>query len=173
MALDPQREQRPRPSRPGTAVGIVVARFHEDLTGVMRDSALRELVQCGVAAADVHAVWVPGSFELPLAARRMAESGAVDAVLCFGLVLRGETDHDRWVAAGAVHGIVQASLATGVPIHLGVLTCATLAQARARALPPELGGCEDKGREVARAAVENLLALDRIAALPRRKEMRR
>ncbi len=170
MALDPSQAERPRPSRPGSTVGIVVARFHEDLTGAMKDSALRELAACGVDRASVPVLWVPGAFELPIVARRMADSGAVEAVICLGLVLRGETDHDRWVAQGAVQGIVAASLETDVPIHLGVLTCATLEQARARALPPELGGREDKGRAVARAAIETLLALDGAGELGRTKE---
>jgi 6,7-dimethyl-8-ribityllumazine synthase len=143
-------------------VGIVAARFHEDLTGAMVDSAEKELLACGVEEDDVIVVWVPGSFELPIVARRMAASGEIDAVICIGLVLRGETDHDRWVTEGAVQGIVQASLETDVPIHLGVLTCTTMEQARARALPPEAGGREDKGRAVARAAIETLLALDEV-----------
>ncbi|MCY2961235.1 MAG: 6,7-dimethyl-8-ribityllumazine synthase [Planctomycetota bacterium] len=146
-------------------MGIVVASFHEELTGAMADSAESELLACGLDGDDVIVVRVPGSFELPIVARRLAASGEVDAVLCFGLVLRGETEHDRWVAEGCVHGLMQASLETDVPIHLGVLTCATMEQARARALPLELGGREDKGREVARAAIETLLALDEIEEL--------
>lgn len=165
MALDTNAAERPRPTRPGSVVGIVVASFHEELTGAMADSAERELIACGVDEDDILVVHVPGSFELPIVARRMAASAEVDAVLCFGLVLRGETDHDRWVAQGCVQGIMQASLETDVPIHLGVLTCATMEQARARALPKELGGREDKGREVARAAIETLLALDEVEEL--------
>lgn len=165
MAMDTNAAERPRPTRPDTVVGIVVAGFHQDLTDAMADSAERELLECGLGEDDVIVVRVPGSFELPIVARRLAASGEVDAVLCFGLVLRGETEHDRWVAEGCVHGLMQASLETDVPIHLGVLTCATMDQARARALPPELGGREDKGREVARAAIETLLALDEVEEL--------
>lgn len=165
MAVDTNAAERPRPTRPGSVVGIVVASFHEELTGAMADSAERELLACGLEEDDIVVVHVPGSFELPIVARRMAASAEVDAVLCFGLVLRGETEHDHWVAEGCVHGLMQASLETDVPIHLGVLTCATMEQARARALPPELGGREDKGREVARAAIETLLALDEIEEL--------
>ncbi len=165
MAVDTNAAERPRPARPGSVVGIVVASFHEELTGAMADSAERELIACGLEEDDILVVHVPGSFELPIVARRMAASAEVDAVLCFGLVLRGETEHDHWVAEGCVHGLMQASLETDVPIHLGVLTCATMEQARARALPPELGGREDKGREVARAAIETLLALDEVEEL--------
>ena len=167
MALDPNKNQRPREPRPGSRVAIVVSRFHEDLTGAMLASAAKELSARGVGERDILVEWLPGAFELPIAALRFARRGDVDAVICLGLVLKGETEHDRWVAEGTVNGIVRASFETDVPIHLGVLTCATLEQARARALPPELGGRkdgEDKGRQVAAAAIDTLLALDRIAA---------
>lgn len=162
MALDPQSSARARPQRPGTVVGIAVSRFHEDLTGPMKDSAVRELVACGVSPADIHVVWVPGSFELPIAARRLADASFADAVIGLGVVIQGETEHDHWVAHGAVTGLMNVSLEWNVPVQLGVLTCATLDQARARALPAEMGGREDKGRAVARAAIETLVALDGI-----------
>jgi 6,7-dimethyl-8-ribityllumazine synthase len=162
MALDPHSSARARPERPGSVIGIVVARFHEDLTGPMKDSAMRELVACGVARDDIRVAWVPGSFELPLAARRLAEAIDADAVLCIGVVIKGETDHDHWVAHGAVTGLMSAALEADVPMMLGVLTCETIEQARARALPPELGGREDKGREIARGAIETLVSLDAI-----------
>jgi 6,7-dimethyl-8-ribityllumazine synthase len=162
MALDPNSSTRARPERPGSVIGIVVARFHEDLTGPMKDSAVRELVACGVAREDIRVAWVPGSFELPHAARRLAEAIDADAVLCIGVVIKGETDHHHWVAHGAVTGLMSVALEADVPMMLGVLTCETVEQARARALPAELGGREDKGREIARAAMETLLALDAI-----------
>jgi 6,7-dimethyl-8-ribityllumazine synthase len=110
-------------------------------------------------------VWVPGAFELPLVARALAQRSDVDAVLCLGLILKGETEHDRYVADGVVQGVVQAGLEAEKPVLFGVLTCATLEQARARALPPERGGKHDKGREVARAAIETLAALDQVEEL--------
>jgi 6,7-dimethyl-8-ribityllumazine synthase len=162
MALDPKSTARARPTRPGSVIGIAVARFHEDLTGPMKDSAVRELVACGVSSDDIHVVWVPGAFELPFAARRLVENAEVEAVLCLGVVVKGETEHDHWVAHGAVTGIMSVSLEEDAPVHLGVLTCATLEQARARALPVEMGGREDKGREVARGCIEMLVALDEL-----------
>jgi 6,7-dimethyl-8-ribityllumazine synthase len=170
MAVEMNAEARPQPTRAGSVVGIVVSDFHAELTGAMVDSAELELEACGVEDDDIIVIHVPGTFELPFVARRLAASNEVDSVLCFGLVLRGETEHDRWVTEGCVHGIMQASLETDVPIHLGVLTCATMEQARARALPAdEEGGAatghSDKGREVARAAIETLLALDEIEEL--------
>lgn len=166
MALDPKSSTRTRPTRADSVIGIVVSRFHEELTGAMLASAKTELAACGVSEDDIHVIWAPGSFELPILAHHLAEKRDIEAVLCLGIVLKGETEHDRYVAEGAVHGIVQASLRSGVPILLGVLTCATLEQARARALPVALGGREDKGREVARSAIETLLALDAIRELP-------
>lgn len=165
MALDPKSNERPRPHRPGTVVAIAVSRFHEELTGAMKDSAVRELIACGVAEDDIEVVWVPGAFELPIVALHLSSVRDVEAILCFGLVLKGETEHDRWVAEGCVSGLMRVSLEEFKPVHLGVLTCATLEQARARALPPERGGKEDKGREVARAAIETLLTLDEIGGL--------
>lgn len=162
MALDPKSSERARPSRPGSRIGIAVSRFHEELTGAMLESALAELELCGVPRESVRVAWTPGSFELSIVARALVERASCEAVLCFGLVLRGETEHDRWVAEGTTNGIVRAAHDTRTPILLGVLTCATIEQARARALPVERGGREDKGREVARSAIDTLLALDRI-----------
>ena len=161
MAVDARAEDRIR--LPGARIAACVSRYHSELTGAMLASARRELALSGIDADRMHVISVPGAFELPLVARALARRKDVDAVLCFGLVLKGETEHDRWVAEGCVHGLMQASLETNKPLLLGVLTCATLAQARSRALPPEFGGRQDKGREVARAAVEALAALDKIA----------
>jgi 6,7-dimethyl-8-ribityllumazine synthase len=168
MALDPNtrvRDRLDRPGRPGARIGIVVSRYHEELTGAMLDSARRELALAGVEEKNHLVVWVPGAFELPLVARALAQRVDVDAVLCLGLILKGETEHDRYVAQGVVHGVVQAGLQTDKPVLFGVLTCSTIEQARSRALPADRGGREDKGREVARAAIETLAALDRVEEL--------
>ncbi len=141
-----------------------MSRFHSDLTEPMLASARRELAASGVSVADMRTIWVPGSFEVPVVARALALRDDVDAVLCLGVILRGETDHDIYVAEGAVQGLMQAMLDTDKPLLLGILTCETLEQARDRALPPELGGKEDKGREVARSAIELLAALDEARA---------
>jgi 6,7-dimethyl-8-ribityllumazine synthase len=167
MALDPIKSNRERLERPGARIGIVVSRFHEDLTGAMLESAQSELALSGVRSEDVLVVWVPGAFELAIVARALARRTDVDAVLCLGLILKGETEHDRFIAEGVVQGLVQAGFETGKPVLFGVLTCATLEQARSRALSRERGGREDKGREVARAAIETLAALDRAEEIAR------
>jgi len=165
MALDPNSPDRARLERPGARIGIVVSRFHEDLTGAMLESARSELARSGVATSDMLIVWVPGAFELALVARALARRVDVDAVVCLGLILKGETEHDRFVADGVVQGLVQAGFETGKPVLFGVLTCTTIEQARSRALSRDRGGREDKGREVARAAIETLAALDRVEEL--------
>jgi 6,7-dimethyl-8-ribityllumazine synthase len=138
---------------------MVVSEFHAELTGAMQRSAAAELSRLGGEVDEALVAWVPGSFELPLVARAFARREDVDAVLCFGLVIKGETTHDHWVAAGAQQGMTQASLETDKPILFGVLTCNTLEQARARALSPAEGGEQDKGRELARGVIATLHAL--------------
>lgn len=163
MATDSGARQRERCQRPGARIAFVVSTFHHDLTGAMQRSAQRELEASGLRPEDMPVVTVPGSFELPMVARRFARRPDVDAVICLGLVLKGETTHDLHVAQGASQGIQQVMLETDKPVLLGVLTCDTLEQARARALPPEDGGEQDKGRELAVAALETLAALDAAA----------
>jgi len=162
MAQDPAHARRERPAGGGRRVACVVSRFHRELTGAMLDSARRELAAAGVADEDVLVAWVPGSFELPLVARRFARRRDVDAVVCLGLVLQGETTHAEHVARGAIDGLQRVMLESDKPVLLGVLTCATLEQARARALS---GGEHDKGAEVARACLELLAALDEVEQL--------
>jgi len=149
----------PAALRPGVRIGAVVSTFHGELTGAMLASARRELMAAGLAEADLLVLEVAGSFELPLVARRLAVREDVDAVLCLGLVLKGETPHDVYIAHAVSNGVLQASLETDKPVLFGVLTCDTLEQARARALPPDQGGTHDKGAEVARAALAALAAM--------------
>jgi len=156
MSIDPGSKTRRRQKSARARIGVVVSRYHGAITDVMLASALAELRSAGIL--EVRMAPAPGVFEIPLIARELARRKDIDAVLCFGLVLRGETTHDHWVAHGAVTGLVQASLETGKPLALGILTCAKLSQAKARAKP--------KGREVARAALD---ALEALRALRRTK----
>jgi 6,7-dimethyl-8-ribityllumazine synthase len=162
MATDP----RAAPSdaarlRADARLGAVVSGYHAELTEAMLASAARELAAAGLAEGALVRVDAPGAFELPLIARRLALRDDIDAVLCFGLVLKGETSHDRYIADAVAHGLQRVALETDKPVLFGVLTCDTLEQARARALPVGQGGTHDKGREVARAAVATLAALER------------
>lgn len=142
-------------------VAIVAARFNEFITRRLVEGAQRELVALGVADADIVLTWVPGSFEMPLVARELAKGGQVDAVVCLGAVLKGETDHYRHVCDAAAAGTLRAGLDTGVPVAFGVLTCDTLEQAIHRA-GAKAG---NKGAESARAAVETARTLQAVRAL--------
>ena len=164
MAYDISTQTQPARLAPDTRIAAVVSTYHGELTGAMLASAERTLVEAGLTAGSIEVHTAPGAFELPLLARRLAARGDVHAVLAFGLVLKGETRHDVVVADGAAQGILRASLDTDVPILLGVLTCDTLDQARARALAPAEGGELDKGREVARACIHTLSSLGAIDA---------
>src|SRR3954466_15135261 len=139
----------------GLKMAIVVARFNGIVTGYLLDGAKEALRRHGVAGGDVDVAWVPGSFEIPLAARRLAETGRYAAVICLGCVIRGETGHYDHVAGQSAAGVLQAGLATGVPVLFGVLTTETVEQALNRA------GLKsgNKGVDAAMAAIEmvNLL----------------
>jgi 6,7-dimethyl-8-ribityllumazine synthase len=129
---------------------IVVARFNEEITEGLLTGARRALAESQVADENVTVVRVPGSFEIPLVAARLAKTGSFDAVICIGCLIKGDTMHFEYIASATSHGIMDASLATDVPIAFGVLTTLTEEQAYARARD----NADNKGREVARAAVE-------------------
>ena len=117
----------------GLRIAILVATFNEFITSKLRDGAQAALARHGVRDDDVSVVSVPGSFELPLVAKKLVESGRHDAVICLGAVIRGETDHYEHVAGEAAKGIANAGLSSGVPVIFGVLTTDTLEQAINRA----------------------------------------
>ena len=117
----------------GLRVAIVVAEFNDFITSRLLDGALGGLAAHGVRDDDVTVASVPGSFELPLIAAKLASSGQHDAVICLGAVIRGETDHYQHVAGEAAKGIANASANTGIPVIFGVLTTDTVEQAINRA----------------------------------------
>ncbi len=117
----------------GLRVAIVVARFNEIVTRPLLEGARDGLVRHGVSVDDVDIAWVPGAFEIPLVARRLAGTGEYDAVICLGAVIRGATPHFEYVAGNAASGVAVASRETGVPVIFGVLTTDTIEQAIERA----------------------------------------
>ncbi|NBS32441.1 MAG: 6,7-dimethyl-8-ribityllumazine synthase [Planctomycetia bacterium] len=133
----------------GTRVAVAVSRYNEGLTGRLLEGAVATLVAAGVAADRIEIAWVPGAFELPLAADRLASSGRFAAVICLGVVIRGETSHDRHINTAVATGIEAVSRHHGLPVSFGVLTCETVAQADARAG----GAVGNKGEEAAHAAL--------------------
>ena len=113
----------------GLRIGVIVARFNDFLTSKLQEGAMTALTRHGVRDEDITVVSVPGSFEIPLVAKKMAESGRYEAVICLGAVIRGETGHYEHVAGEAAKGIANAAMATGVPVIFGVLTTDTVDQA--------------------------------------------
>jgi len=134
----------------GLRVATVVARFNEVVTRLLADRAAATLAEHGIPEADAPVYWVPGAFELPVVAKRLAESGEYDAVVCLGAVIRGDTPHFDYVAGECAAGLSRVALDTGVPVVFGVLTTNDLDQALARC-----GGAHgDKGAEAATTALE-------------------
>lgn len=117
----------------GQRIGIVTARFNDFITSKLLEGAADAFVRHGGDAATLEVVRVPGAFEIPLAAKKMAESGKYDAVLCLGAVIRGATPHFDMVANEATKGVAQVSLQTGVPVIFGILTTDSIEQAVERA----------------------------------------
>ena len=137
-------------SADGLRFALVATRFNTFVVSHLVDGAKDRLVRLGADASAIDVATVPGAFEIPLAAQKLAASGQYDAVVCLGAVIRGDTPHFDYVAGEAARGVGRASMDTGVPITFGVLTCDTVEQAIQRA--GVKGG--NKGGEAAEAAVE-------------------
>jgi 6,7-dimethyl-8-ribityllumazine synthase len=117
----------------GHRYALIVARFNRPITQLLLEGALDGLKRHGVTEEDISVVWVPGAFEIPLAAKKMAESKKYDSVICLGTVIRGETAHFDYVAGQAASGILKASLDSGIPVIFSLLTTETKEQAEVRA----------------------------------------
>jgi 6,7-dimethyl-8-ribityllumazine synthase len=145
----------------GMRFGLVVSRFNDVVSTPLLEGAVEALELHGASADDIAIAWVPGAFEIPIAAREIAEHGGVDAVVCLGAVIRGETAHFDYVAGEAARGIASVHASTGVPATFGVLTVDTLEQALDRA-----GGKHgNKGADAAMAAVEMVSLLRELRGL--------
>lgn len=143
-------ELQERPAAAGCRFAIVVSRFNGEITGGLLRGARMELAAAGVADGDVVVVHVPGAFELPLAALKLARSRRFDAVIALGALIKGDTMHFEYIAAAATEGIARASLDSGIPIAFGVLTTLSEAQALERSQDDD----SNKGREAAAAALD-------------------
>jgi len=117
----------------GLKFGVVVSRFNEFITKKLLDGAQDALLRHGVSEDDIDIAWVPGSFEIPLVAKKLAQTKKYDAVICLGAVIRGATPHSEYIAAEVTKGIAKVGLETGLPISYGVITPDTLEQAIERA----------------------------------------
>ncbi len=138
----------------GLRVAIIASRFNQELCDAMLEDAKAALKSAGLKEEDVAVVRVPGSFELTVAASRLASTDDFDAIVCLGVLIKGETRHDQYIADAVAQGLTDVAINTGIPVAFGVLTTETKAQAEARAL-----GSQKKGWEAAMSAVETVLAL--------------
>lgn len=134
----------------GCRFAVVVSRFNKEITEGLLDGARRALADADVSPGNITVVHVPGAFEIPVTAAKLAASGLYDAIITLGCLIKGETMHFEYIADAVAHGIMQVSAATGVPVVFGVLTTLTDQQAEERAAP----GPGNKGREAALAAIE-------------------
>lgn len=161
----PAPSANPRLRAPGRRVAIVASRFHVDISERLVDGARAALLRHGVREGDVRIVWVPGAFELPQVAGRLAAAGDVDALVCVGCVIRGETPHFEYVAGEAARGISEVGRSTGVPTTFGLITANTREQAEARAG----GAVGNRGEEAALAALELLMLFANLRRSKRRR----
>lgn len=139
----------------GLKLGIVAARFNETVVKSLVVGALDTAARLGVASNNIELAWVPGAFEIAVVAKALATSGRVDAVICLGAVIRGDTPHFDYVAGAAASGVAAAAQDSGVPVIFGVLTTDTADQAEARAG----GKAGNKGADCAMAAIETVNVL--------------
>jgi len=138
------------PSGKGMKIGIVVSEWNSDITGSLLEGCRTTLLQNEVASEDIFVEYVPGSFELPMGARLLSTGKVLDAIVCVGCVIKGETKHDEYISHAVAHGLMQLSLKANIPVIFGVLTPNTQEQAEARA-GGELG---NKGEEAAVTALK-------------------
>ena len=134
----------------GRRFGIVVSRFNEFISTKLLDGAIDTLIQHGVKDTDISVVWVPGSFEIPMMAQRVAASKKHDAVICLGTIIRGETPHFDFIASEAAKGVAQVAMKSDIPCVFGVVTTDNLEQAIERAGTKS----GNKGRDAAKTAIE-------------------
>ena len=146
------------PTAAGFRFAIIVPRFNAEVTDGLLRGARAALAEAAVHEDDITLVHIPGAFEIPLTALRLAQTRRFDAVIALGCLIKGDTMHFEYIAAAAAHAIIEASLATGVPIAFGVLTTLTDEQAIQRAAD----GPGNKGGEAARAAIEMVTLFRRI-----------
>lgn len=149
-------------SAKGLRFAIVVSTYHDFVTDGLQRGAVDALTEAGAVIEDLTIVFVPGAFEIPMAAQHAARGGRFDAVICLGCLIRGATAHFEYIASAVSHGIMAASAATGVPITFGVLTTNSVEDAIERAAE----GPSNKGREAALAAMEMVAVVAQLGRPP-------
>jgi 6,7-dimethyl-8-ribityllumazine synthase len=158
MVASRSKTNLPKNAAQGKRFAIVASRYHEDIIEDLLSGATETLQSLGAKPGDIETVWVPGSFEIPFAAHVVAQHQKVDAILCLGVIIKGETRHDQYIAHEVARGVAQVGHASGIPVIFGVLTTETLDQAKARA-----GGTRGhKGVEAAESAVAMIRVVEQI-----------
>ncbi|HTN60093.1 MAG TPA: 6,7-dimethyl-8-ribityllumazine synthase [Devosia sp.] len=147
---------QPKPAR----IAIVVSSFNTEVTSGLAKGALAALAEQGVIVAAAHIYSAPGAFEIPLIAQALARLGRYDGVVCLGCVIKGDTAHFEYISLAASTGLMNAALATGIPLSLGILTTYTDEQANLRSRDD----AHNKGREAAMACLEAIATLNRVKA---------
>ena len=155
------RELRGECIAPEGSIGIIVSRYNSSITSKLLAGAVETLQAAGVDDDAIDVVWVPGGFEIPLAAQQMAESGLYLAVLCLGAPMRGETTHVQHINRAVSLGVTEVGLSSSLPVLFGLLTCDTLEQAIQRSG----GNVGNKGCECAEAALEMISLLNKMESL--------
>ena len=152
-------DSKPGASACGLRIGIAVSAYHAQITTALRAGAIKQFTDAQGVEADLRVVPAPGTFELTAVCKALINGGGLDAVVALGCVISGETTHDTYIATSVAHGLTELTLATGVPVTFGVLTCQTIDQARARAGGPR----GNKGAEAMAAAIETTVILKSLA----------
>ena len=142
-------------------LAIIVSQFNEEVTSGLLHGAKLELTERGAASDAIEIYSAPGAFEIPLIAKKLAETGRYHGVICLGCVIKGDTAHFEYISEATSAGLMTATLETGIPITFGILTTYTDEQAEIRSRDDD----HNKGREAAGACVESLATLDKISAL--------
>ena len=165
MVASKSKSNLPKDAAAGKRLAIVVSRYHEELAQELLSGAQDTLKSLGAKAEDVSVFWVPGAFEIPSAARAVSQHREVDAIICLGLIIKGETPHHEHLAREVARGVAQIHASTGIPTTFGILTPNTLDQAKARS-----GGSQgNKGAEAAAAAVAMIQLLAEIKQGPKKQ----
>ena len=139
-------------------VGVIVSRYHQRITDALREAAVETFIRAGGAEDDLLIAHASGAFEIPVLAKAMLERGDLDAIVALGCIITGETPHDRYIAQAVSSALTALTIEHGTPIAFGVLTCQTMAQAKARSGGPE----GNKGEEAMIAAIEAVNTLHAI-----------
>ena len=140
---------------------VVVARYHDNITGRLHDGALATLTAAGIAESDIQVAWVPGAWELPVVAKQFAATGEFAGIICLGAVIKGETTHDLYINTQVRQSLGDLSLEYNLPVGFGLLTCQSMEQAINRAG----GTVGNKGEEAATAVLETLSVMRQIRQL--------